>query len=306
MHKRILSQLSSDEVAIYCKIPKSVSFVDHPSFKDPSTEQDLFGERAETIEIPIWKGFYPAIEEENIGQIKGRQRGPLSRRKEQILFLRYNYARYRLSRLIETQAKGVSGKRAKQMVLWFQRAQKVRLDIIGANLPMVIARAKGLYPSRLSFSERVSLGNLVLLRCIEKFDVSRKRKFSTYFYLSAYREIAKAEREASKGLQVEPATLEMLSEVIDRQRGGNGSAGYLWFLRSVVEGGKRYNLSQSEIMVIFYRYGFSFRGPRKGESLERIAGRMGLSHQRICQLEKKALEKLRKILLANPDLLYEK
>ncbi len=305
MNKRILFRLSPEEIEIYREIPESVSFVGHPIFKDSSTEQDLFGERAEIIGIPAWKGFRLTIEEENIGQIRGCQRRVLSRREEQILFLRYNYARYRLSQLIEAQARGVSGKRAKHMVLWFQRAQKVRLDIIRINLPLVIARARGFFPSRLSFSERVSAGNLALLRCVERFDISRGNKFSTYFYLSAYRGMTREEQKTSKGLLAEPTTLEILSEDMGRQRGKNGSAGH-GLLRDIIEGGKRHNLSPSEIAVISCRYGFSSEDPREGESLKRIAGRMGLSYQRVHQLEKRALSKLREIFLANPELLYEK
>ncbi|MBN2406608.1 MAG: sigma-70 family RNA polymerase sigma factor [Elusimicrobia bacterium] len=63
-----------------------------------------------------------------------------------------------------------------------RKAEKARLRIIESNLPLVVSLAKKYYyPSmNIDFLNFIEEGNIGLMRAVEKFDVSKGFKFSTY------------------------------------------------------------------------------------------------------------------------------
>ena len=172
-----LSSLTLGERRLYSQIPDSVAYMDHASFSSPDTEDTLFGPEAAKIAVPQWTTF-PEVPEEIA--VKRARNVRLSATDEAVLFLRYNYARYRLSELVDAQQRRKAARRAKEMVLWYQRVQGARSDLVRANMALVVSMAKRAKIPNVEFSELVSEGNMALLRAVEKFDVARGFKFSTY------------------------------------------------------------------------------------------------------------------------------
>ncbi len=293
MRKRILPSFSPKELQIYLQIPEEVRFISHPDFQDSLIEEDLFGEDAEAIEIAGWRGFRPLSgggSSEN--PLQGRV---LSREEEKLLFLRFNYARYQLFLLKKVRSGAVSRRRARKMIIWFQRAEKTRLEIIEANLPLAVSRAKRFSPSRLALPERISECNLALIKCIERFDVSRCNKFSTYFFVNAYWRLVKSERDASKVNQVDPAVLETMSQDGPETNPSDST----WVIREIVDSRRGYGLSDIEREVLSRHYGFL----GQEETLTSISKKVNLSIERVRQIKEEALRKIRRFLLANPQIL---
>ncbi len=74
----------------------------------------------------------------------------------------------------------------------------VRDHILSANLRLVMSIAKAQCDGLLTFDELFSEGVPVLLRAIDKFDVERGFRFSTYAYTAVLRSFHKAKADAAK------------------------------------------------------------------------------------------------------------
>jgi len=262
----------------------------HPSFELSCTEEELFGPNAPEIKISAWANF-PELQEDHPPRHQGYS--PLRSADEVRLFLRYNYARYRLASLARKPGKKSSRTRTAEMYRWYRRAMRLRSDLTGANLALVIAMAKRTRIPDVDFSELISEGNMALLRAIEKFDVSRGYKFSTY----ACRVILKSfSRLASKsnthrrrfGMEFDPSMEP--GDYIEQKRQAvqNDSLSRLHEILSE----NRADLNKTEQRVIDQRFALTEGGKKK--TLAVIGSEMGVSKERIRQIQRSALAKLRR------------
>ena len=288
----ISSALGEHERRLYNRIPETVDHVDHPSFRRRAAEQELFGEDSRDIVVPRWTQF-PEIPEDIP---RTRQKRPtLSQAEQQMLFLRYNYARYRLGRLIPAQRQRATAPRAKEMVLWYRRAMKAQADITRANMALVLAMAKRTRIPNVEFGEVVSEGNMALLRSIEKFDVSRGFRFSTY----ACRSILKAfNRLATKTgryrshfpVEYEP-DLERSDYDVNKHEFQRASS--IETVREVLAS-NRADLTETERTVVLERFAIGSDGRRK--TLSEVGEIVGVTTERVRQIQNLALDKLRAAL----------
>ncbi|MCP4379477.1 MAG: sigma-70 family RNA polymerase sigma factor, partial [bacterium] len=212
------------------------------------------------------------------------------------LFLRYNYARYRLASLARMPGKKSSPIRIAEMYGWYQRAMRLRSDLTGANLALVIAMAKRMNIPDVDFSELISEGNMALLRAIEKFDVSRGYKFSTY----ACRVILKSfSRLASKssthrrrfGAEFDPS---MEPEGFIEQKRRTIQSDALARLHEILIKNHA-DLTATEQRVIDQRFALTKGGKKK--TLALIGKEMSVSKERIRQIQRAAIAKLRRAFI---------
>ncbi len=68
----------------------------------------------------------------------------------------------------------------REMLDWYVRADALRTQVADTNLALVLAMAKRTRMHPGDFADLISEGNMALLRAADKFDVSRGFKFSTY------------------------------------------------------------------------------------------------------------------------------
>ena len=286
------TSLTPAEREILRRIPDQVEAVYDPSFELKLTEKKLFGEQAEPISIPEWVQF-PEVDEELPKRSVGRTR--LRAKDEVTLFLRYNYARYRLGKLIEAQNRRKSPRRARQMIMWYKRAMRARADIVQANMALVVAMAKRTRISNVEFTELISEGNMALLRAVEKFDVSRGFKFSTY----ACRAILKGfNRIASKTIryrkyfptEYDPALERSDYDVMKNEMQRNDS---IELVREILSR-NRASLSDLEQTIVMERFAIGFDGKRR--TLAEVGRKVGLTNERVRQIQKAALQKIRNVL----------
>ena len=175
--RRVLDGLTDAERTQYSRIPESIDYVFHPCFESADTEEELFGPDAEPVDVPQWVQFVEMPEDVQSGR---KARTSLSRDEEQMLFLRYNYARYRLAMLLAAQRRKKSILRAREIMNWHGRVLAARSDLVTANMGLVPAMTKRTRIPGVDLPELISEGNMAVLRSVEKFDVSRGFKFSTY------------------------------------------------------------------------------------------------------------------------------
>jgi RNA polymerase sigma factor (sigma-70 family) len=277
--------------AIHFKqVTDSSECVPHPSFELSCTEEELFGADAPAVTVNAWASF-PELQEDTPGRHQGSS--VLRTADEVRLFLQYNYARYRLAQLAQKQRKRASKARAAEMYRWYKKAMSIRNDLTGANLALVIAMAKRTRIPHVDFSELVSEGNMALLRSIEKFDVSRGYKFSTYAcraILKSFNRLASRSGRYYRRFGIEfDESMEPDNHVDDKRKSIQGDALsrlHRILLRNHAE------LTATEQTVINHRFALT-EGSKK-KTLAQIGKEMGVSKERIRQIQRSALAKLRR------------
>ena len=275
----------------YERIPTDIDPVWHPCFDDPQSRSRFFGPKSRQIDRPVWM-LFPEVPD---AELRAPKRTVLTKADEAHLFLQYNYARFRLNELAAKQQKRATRTRALAMLEWHDRMQAVRSDLVAANMSLVVAMAKRTRIMSVDFPELVSEGNMALLRAIDKFDVSRGFKFSTY----ACRAILKGfSRMASKagtyyrrfGISYDP---EMEPSDYEAHKHELQQARVIEDVREILSANDA-ELSELEQIVVVERFGLMGRNRRK--TLAEVGKIVRLSNERVRQVQKHALAKIRQVL----------
>lgn len=274
------------------KPSRMVDFVDDPSFSQPGIERELFGQESGDIEVPRWTHFPEVPEEVGIQQ---RRRVALSQEDEAKLFLRYNYARYRLSKLAEAQQRRFSEARARQMRLWSDRGEQARCDLVGANMALVLAMAKRTRIPNVEFAELVSEGNMALLRSVEKFNVSLGFKFSTYACRAILKGFNRLATKTGRYRQHFPTEYDpdLERSDYDVRKHEMQREDSIESLREILAS-NRANLTDVERTIVTERFALVSRGKRR--TLAEVGEMVGLTNERVRQIQNLVLEKIRAAL----------
>ncbi len=270
----------------------SSQYVENPMFSLRSTETKLFGQNARKIIAPTWVHF-PEVPEDI--QPRPRGKATLSQEDEIGLFLRYNYSRYRLSKLAEAQQRRRSSARAKQITIWATRATQARIDLVSANMALVIAMAKRTRIPNVEFSELVSEGNMALLRSVEKFDVARGFKFSTYACRAILKSFNRMATKTGRYRQHFPTEYDpdLDRSDYDTVKHEMQREDSVESLREVLTRNAA-NLSNIEQTIITERFALASRGKKR--TLAEVGQMVGLTNERVRQIQILALAKIRAVL----------
>ena len=287
--------LTAQQRRLYGRIPSNVSYMDDPSFAAPEAEQKYFGDNEAEAKVPAWT-YFPEVPEDEPARRKQRPR--LKPHEEANLFLRYNYARYRLSKLVEAQKQKATLASAREMVLWFQRAMKARAALVRANMALVLAMAKRTRIPNVEFGELISEGNMALLRSVEKFDVSRGFRFSTYAcraILKSFNRLAtKTARYRQRYCTEYDPGLERSDHDENKHQMQRDSS--LESLREILAE-NRADLSDVERKIVMERFAIGSDG--KGRTLAEVGKMVRLTNERVRQIQKLAIGKIRDALYEN-------
>ena len=174
-----------------------------------------------------------------------------------------------------------------------EQANEVKNFLIRSNLRLVVSIAKKHMKPNANFFEMVSDGNISLIRAIEKFDFTRGFKFSTYaswaimknFARSIPAEYTQLDRFRTGNEEVFDQASDPRSERLNEEFVNQRQHEALMELLSQLESRER------DIIVL--RYGLKERSAP--QTLEQVGQKLGVTKERIRQLEARALQKLRKI-----------
>lgn len=163
--------------------------------------------------------------------------------------------------------------------------------IVEANLRLVFSIVKKFVNPNNHFDDLLSDGIVALIRAVEKFDFDRGFRFSTYatqvVRRNAYRTVVLNQQERQKtvgGLQ------DMDFDVEDDDRSSAISEKRWHELRSRLSV-MLDDLDRREKFIIRAR--FSLGAHRRVHTLQALADRLGVSKERVRQLERRAMDKLR-------------
>lgn len=277
-------------------LTRQIAFIYSPEFDLPDAEARILNQ-TDALEGPA-RRLEVFGEEDQAGPAAPRfpvsfgADQPLSPSQEVALFRQYNYCKFRLAGLMERIRKTADAELIDQASDWSAKAEQLRTKLIEANLRLVVATARRHLSDGAGLEELVSEGNMILLRAIEKFDYTRGFKFSTYASWSIMRHYARLtplwrtrqarQRTGCEEILKTASTDEPVGEALDRQLVGG-------LLRQLL-----HNLSKQEREVIQWRYGLP--NATTASTLAQVAARLGLSRQRVRQIEAKGLSRLRALL----------
>jgi RNA polymerase primary sigma factor/RNA polymerase sigma factor len=216
----------------------------------------------------------------------------LTREQEAHLFRKYNFLKYRASKL----RKQLEPSRATVELMdrieqLYEKAIKTKNRIVQANLRLVVSISKRHVSASDDFFSLVSDGNISLMRAVEKFDYARGNKFSTYATWAVMRNFARTipgefrHRERYRTSQEEmfaaqederaiPYELETAQHLRERQ------------IERILS-----RLDEREQRIIISRFGLDHS--QEPKTLKEVGNQLGVTKERIRQIEARALSKLR-------------
>jgi RNA polymerase sigma factor (sigma-70 family) len=228
--------------------------------------------------------------------------GATSRAEECALFLRYNYCRHCVMRILRAHSgRRLSLRAARGLLAWQRAADRLRACLVRNNIALVKAMARRFGSDILEPAELESEGNLTLLRCVDKFDAARGYKFSTYACRAirsgfAYRAACRARERKLAPVAYAPSFdpndyLERRRERLEQEMVAE--------LGEIIADNAA-QLTNAEQHVLEARFPSRvFKGSRPdatGWTLQRVGASLGFSKEKVRQIQFRALGKLREVL----------
>ncbi len=223
----------------------------------------------------------------------------LTAEQERQLFCRMNYLRYRAAQLLRSHPGESLGQWEVERVQGLLRAADWHRDcIVQANVRLVMSIVKKFSNQQCGFDDLLSDGIMALIRSVDKFDYKLGFRFSTYatqvVRRNSYRFVMDRQDERLKITNsISDGGLDVAED-----DGSSSLDEFRWNeLRSELHGFLS-RLDKREKFIVRAR--FSLGGHRRVQTLQRLADKLGISKERVRQIEKRAMEKLALMAQARP------
>jgi len=218
----------------------------------------------------------------------------LTPQRERELFRRYNYLKYKADQLRRRiNLNRVTTGLLKQIEAMLIQANGVKNEITRANLRLVVSIAKKHLGGPQELFELVSDGNISLMKAVEKFDYSRGFRFSTYASWAIMRNYARTIPQERFQLYRYEATQDEVLDIAAGLAKFDPNEVNLPELRESIDAVLA-QLSPRERTILIDHYGLDKTQPAK--TLDQLGKSLGISKERVRQIELEALRRLRTIL----------
>jgi RNA polymerase primary sigma factor len=262
----------------------TIEYIYSPEFDLPSAQEEILPDAQIKVE----------------GRPESMHLQPLAPADERALFRAYNYLKWRQDQIRKPFMNDLSIPLPASVLDELDQLKflvhEVQGKLILANQALVVSIAKRHLNSVLSLDELLSEGLVPLMKAVEKFDYTRGFKFSTYATWAVMKHFARVVPLAGQH-QHQLLSAEELDNLmpgvaeVDEQQA---------YRRSLAVQGALDHLNDRERHVLENRFGLN----RSDEplSLAQLGKRLGITKERVRQIETKAMDKLHDILkTALPD-----
>ena len=276
-------------------LKESYAFMDSSIFRRKNIETDLFDFEKEP-ELPTTSWYQPTRDEALDQSMQGAPQ-LMTAAEERVMFLRFNFSKMRLCRLQRLIKKnGLTRKRADEVIEWHRRFEHFREYLVRTNLALVLAMAKRTRLGDVDFAEIVSEGNMALIRAVDKFNVDRGFKFSTYACRAILKAFSRTALKSSRHKSRFPVEFEPDMEKSDWQdrRRDAVEEDCIDELKAIVKENLA-DLSHVEQTVIRRRFNWE-QEEEHPLTLEEVGRIIGVTKERVRQIQNKALAKIRSVL----------
>ena len=274
---------------------QEIAFIPNPSFRELDADR-------------VWQKELssPPVERPRAETEKSRFRMPahlericaeplLTHDEERDLFRLMNYLKYRANGIRATlNSARPSRRKVDQIEQLLARAQHLRDRIVSANTRLVISIIKNFSDERNSFDDLLSDGIACLMKAVEKFDFDRGFRFSTYATSAVRREVFRMIQKAHRDrTRFATGSNEVLHQELIREDDLERTESELVRLEASLA--KMIDhLDDREQFIVRARYGFIDLGVKP--TFTRLGERLGISKERVRQLEMRAMSKLRELV----------
>ena len=268
-----------------------LDFIHNESFDTANADlrREILGELPEAI-IPPRKVRAPSGLPTYLASLYDVQL--LTREQEYHLFRKMNFLKFRSSQLREKlNAADPLVSLMDEIEELYHQSVEVKNQIVQANLRLVVSIAKRHMQSADDFFSLVSDGNMSLFRAVEKFDYARGNKFSTYASWAIMKNFARSIPDEFKHKDRFRTTGEEVFMGREDTRGDHFAQEIEQKQRVSQISSILTKLDQREQQIIIRRFGLDHN--QEPLTLKEVGAELGVTKERIRQIEARALTKLR-------------
>ncbi len=291
---RVLSEIRAQRL-----LDQQIDYIVHESFDDPAQAAhivgpmpgaDLFELNRSQMRIP--KDAPPEL-------ISNYEMPLLTKDQEQHLFRKMNFLKYRAFRMLEemTLPSGLINyaklrvETLDQIEASLKEATEIKELLIRCNMRLVTSIAKRHAGQAENFFELLSDGNISLMRAVEKFDYSRGNKFSTYASWAIMKNFARSiPDEKNRRERFVTGNEEVFDAAEDKRTDEKECLAAAEHATAKVNRLLEH-LEPREREIIRMRAGLD--NGADGMTLEKIGEKLGITKERVRQLNVRAMKKLR-------------
>ncbi|MDF1743954.1 MAG: sigma-70 family RNA polymerase sigma factor [Gimesia sp.] len=270
-----------------------INFIPNAAFNSADLEEEILAESMPD-ELHISGDLLTLNTSQNISSHLSRlcQAEVLTVDAERNLFRRMNYFKFKAN-VLRSQLDPAAPDEYKinKIDQYLSEALNSRAHLIRSNMRLVVSIVKKCVTPHVSFDELLSDGIWSLIKAADKFDYSRGFRFSTYAYHAisnfAYRKIAD---QRKTNVRFMPAThSSMLDEASEQSKPVMDVR--IWQEMSELLAKTMNHLDEREQLIIEGR--FALGDQHNVRTFQSLADELGISKERVRQLEKRAVAKLR-------------
>ena len=283
-----------------------IEYITSPEFDEPVNEAVIMGDMPGAEEFEE-KRRSMRIPKDAPPELASLYEMPLlAKDQEQHLFRKMNYLKFKALHLLESMKGGdgqidpasVLTQELDQVELWLQEANGIKDLLIACNMRLVVSIAKRHGNHTENLFELLSDGNMSLIRAVEKFDYFRGNKFSTYASWAIMKNFARSIPEEKNRRERYVTGAEELFDAAP-----DGRTDEQEMLASAEQATHRVNrlleyLDPREREIIRLRAGLD---NEEGLTLEKIGEKLGITKERVRQLNVRAMKKLRTLAESQKD-----